>query len=102
MKKQKIVNKGLKQKLNIKDISERNEIDAFYTAIALSDKAIMNIKEKGNVYKAVIIEGESKILARIENTVYNFPAFITVQGTKAKLTAAYAELKKRKSLEKIE
>lgn len=76
-----------------KDIGE-----AFYTANSMTDKIILDINVEGDIYKAVIVEGNSKILARIDNTVYNFPAIISAPGTRAKLIAAYAELKKRESL----
>jgi len=110
MKKQKKAYKGLKQKLNPNEVfakavkvaySDRINHD-FYTALDLSEKSIMDIKVDGNLYKAVIVAGESKIVARIDDAVYNFPAIITAQGTRAKLIAAYAELKERESIESIE
>lgn len=109
MKKQKKTNKGLKHKLSpneafvkaVKYSYLAENDNAFYTTIALTEKSILDIKIDGNVFKAVRIEGETKILARIEDAVYNFPAIVTAQGTRAKLIAAYAELKERESLESV-
>lgn len=110
MKKQKKGYKGLKHKLNpneafakaVKVAYSARTTHDFYTAVELSEKSIMDIKVDGNLYKAVRVAGESKILARIDDAVYNFPAIITAQGTRAKLIAAYAELKEREYLESVE
>ncbi len=74
MKKHKRTNKGLKPKLNSNEallkavkLAYENKVDnSFYTAITLSEKSIMDVKPDGNIYKAVLFEGESKILAELK------------------------------------
>lgn len=69
----------------------------FYTASNIADKHILEIKDDGSVFKAIRNEYDAKIIARIDNTVYNFPAIIAAPGSKAKLAEAYAELRMRET-----
>ena len=109
MKKRRKANKNQKQQLNATQVFAKaviseysKEIDqAFYTTNSLAEKKILAIKSEGDVYKVVKVNGASKIVARIDDAVYNFPALVASPGAKAKLKKAYQELKERENLESV-
>jgi len=75
------------------------EETTFYNSNIIAEKEILEIKSKGNLYKAVRYKEHSKIVARINDTLYNFPAIITERGTSKKIAETYRELRRREGVE---
>jgi hypothetical protein len=104
-KKRKPTKKLSPSKFSVKALSEDYSIDSgvdFYTVNSFAERQILEIKISGNVYKVVKFNSEAKIVARIDNTLYNFPVIIAAPGSKEKLAKAYAELRERESLAEVE
>lgn len=73
--------------------------EEFYSANSIiADKCLMDIEDKGNLFKAIRNDTEAKIVARIDNAVYSFPAVIASPGANEVLIEAYAELNRREKL----
>lgn len=67
--------------------------DNFYKFRSLKD--IGRLKVEGDVYKGVMIEGETRIVARITGQVFSFPVAICSSDADQKIKNAYTELNRQ-------
>ena len=64
----------------------------FYTTNAAAEVDLISKFPEGDVYKVVVNDARAKIVARINEKLYNFPAVVTAPGSKDKVRQAYLEL----------
>lgn len=60
----------------------------FIRANSLAEKELLKIEPVGNLYRGVTWNEHKKIVARIDNKLYNFPAVIGDFGTAEKIKKA--------------
>jgi hypothetical protein len=78
-------------------IIDSNEGDCiFLSTNSLEEKKIFEIKTEGNIFKVVTQNKEKKIVARINDALYNFPIIIAEPGSREKILKAYEELREDK------
>ena len=79
-------------------ITDKGDLkDLFYKSNSEFEKTFLKILPKGNIYRGVVINQEySKIVARIDDALYNIPAILCANGTSKKIASAHKEVNKRR------